>query len=532
MFKRMFNPQAAVSFSVPLKQFFSSRKGLIFVSLTLAIFIAALVIFDNLLPALFAATVAVGAVVWAFLTGYADLKDGLKRLGQDTGFSDTTPSASDLLKQLDSLKARREHLSETELSQIEVLEKTLAQKLLQELQRHAGADAEDDQPSALQSDQKKELADIFRSRDAMDQQVTRLLALSKVDEALSLLEAQAKADTEQAQSHWRRLGRLAYNINTPQALRAYENVVALGSEQIWDAVYLARLQQRSGDLAASHTTIDNALQRFPVPDGRNASREKLRDVSVLYSELGDIRTALGDLSWAEGSYRADLAIAKSLAEQDPGNVDWQRDLSVSYNNVGDLQRAQGDLSGAEESYRGALDISVQLVKQDPGNADWQRDLSVSYERIGDLQRAQGDLSGAEESYRGARDISVQLVKQDPGNADWQRDLSVSYNNVGDLLRAQGDLSGAEESCRGALDISVQLVKQDPGNVDWQRDLSISFERLGDLKEDRQDIPAAIDFYRKSLPVAKQLADKFPTHPQFVRDVQITERRLAELEQRE
>ena len=386
MFKRMFNPQAAVSFSVPLKQFFSSRKGLIFVSLTLAIFIAALVIFDNLLPALFAATVAVGAVVWAFLTGYADLKDGLKRLGQDTGFSDTTPSASDLLKQLDSLKARREHLSETELSQIEVLEKTLAQKLLQELQRHAGADAEDDQPSALQSDQKKELADIFRSRDAMDQQVTRLLALSKVDEALSLLEAQAKADTEQAQSHWRRLGRLAYNINTPQALRAYENVVALGSEQIWDAVYLARLQQRSGDLAASHTTIDNALQRFPVPDGRNASREKLRDVSVLYSELGDIRTALGDLSWAEGSYRADLAIAKSLAEQDPGNVDWQRDLSISFERLGDLKEDRQDIPAAIDFYRKSLPVAKQLADKFPTHPQFVRDVQITERRLAELEQ--------------------------------------------------------------------------------------------------------------------------------------------------
>ena len=220
----------------------------------------------------------------------------------------------------------------------------------------------------------------------MDQQVTRLLALSKVDEALSLLEAQAKADTEQAQSHWRRLGRLAYNINTPQALRAYENVVALGSEQIWDAVYLARLQQRSGDLAASHTTIDNALQRFPVPDGRNASREKLRDVSVLYSELGDIRTALGDLSWAEGSYRADLAIAKSLAEQDPGNVDWQRDLSISFERLGDLKEDRQDIPAAIDFYRKSLPVAKQLADKFPTHPQFVRDVQITERRLAELEQ--------------------------------------------------------------------------------------------------------------------------------------------------
>ena len=94
------------------------------------------------------------------------------------------------------------------------------------------------------------------------------------------------------------------------------------------------------------------------------------------------------------SYRADLAIAESLARSDASNAGWQRDLSVSYGKVGDVEVAQGQLAQALESYRAEFAINDRLAKSDPSNAGWQRELSVAYQNIGNVEVAQGDLAQA------------------------------------------------------------------------------------------------------------------------------------------
>ena len=98
---------------------------------------------------------------------------------------------------------------------------------------------------------------------------------------------------------------------------------------------------------------------------------------------------------------------------------------MSYDNIGDVKTAQGDLAGALKAYQDSLEIRERLAKSDPGNAGWQRDLSVSYDKIGDVKTAQGDLAGALKAYQDSLAIGDRLAKSDPGNAGWQRDLSVS-----------------------------------------------------------------------------------------------------------
>jgi tetratricopeptide (TPR) repeat protein len=84
--------------------------------------------------------------------------------------------------------------------------------------------------------------------------------------------------------------------------------------------------------------------------------------------------------------------------------------------VGDVLQAQGQLAAAQAAYAEYVAISQQLAEQDPGNADWQRDLAVAHSRVGDVLQAQGQLAAAQAAYAEDLAISRRLAEQDPGNA--------------------------------------------------------------------------------------------------------------------
>ena len=93
--------------------------------------------------------------------------------------------------------------------------------------------------------------------------------------------------------------------------------------------------------------------------------------------IGDLLVRQGYPDEALSAYRDGLAIAKGLAEKDPGNAEWQRDLSVSDDRIGDVLAATGEIDTALASYRDSLAIRSLQAQRDPSNVLWQIDLAVS-----------------------------------------------------------------------------------------------------------------------------------------------------------
>ena len=174
------------------------------------------------------------------------------------------------------------------------------------------------------------------------------------------------------------------------------------------------------------------------------------------SEAAKLRADLGDLDAALVSYKADLAIAQALAQQDASNTLWQRDLSISHEKIGDIQRAQGDLDAALISYQASLEIRQALAQQDVNNTEWQRDLSISHNNIGDIQQAQGDLDAALISYQASLDMRQALAQHDPSNARWQVNLASSYAKI-----AQLDGQDARQYWQRAHDILQPFLTSTP-----------------------------------------------------------------------
>ncbi|MDP6831786.1 MAG: tetratricopeptide repeat protein, partial [Alphaproteobacteria bacterium] len=340
---------------------------------------------------------------------------------------ETPPNEGNLLALLEYLKAREDKLDDQRRAQLRRLEKSFEERAFDKLMKAAGLkEAPVDKKAEL--DTRKAVKEAIEEGAAEERRAVALIAEGKYHEGLQLLSERALAATQENAAQWRRIGRLAYGVDTSRALDAYEKAYALEKTVTWDAVYLSRLHMRAGAVAKAHRTIADALGRIPAAEER--------DRSVLLDELGNVLRDQGDLAGAAKSYRAGLEIRKRLAGRDPDNAGGQHDLSVSHDRIGDVLWAQGDLSGAAKSYRASLEIRKRLAGQDPENTSWQRDLSVSHDSIGDVLRAQGDLSGAAKNYRAGLEIAERLAARDPENTGWQRDLSVSHERIGDVHRAR------------------------------------------------------------------------------------------------
>ena len=312
-----------------------------------------------------------------------------------------------------------------------------------------------------------------------------------------------------------------------KAVAYYDQRGDHGSEAELRTRALAR--RNLGDVLAAQGHADQALAEYRASmaiaktlaanDPTNAGLQL--DLSNSHDTIGDALRAQGDAAGALAEYRVALAITTTLTANDPTNAAQHRQLSFSHNRIGDVLRAQGDAAGALAEFRAAMAIREKLAASDPTNADWQRDLSVSHDRIADVLSEQGDAAGALAEYRASMAIATTLVRNDPTNADRQRDLSVSHHNVGDVLRAQGDAAGALAEYRAAMAIRASLAANDPTNADRQRDLSLSHNRIGDMMRRQGDVAGALAAYRAAMAIRATLAAIDPTNADRQRDLSVS-----------
>jgi tetratricopeptide (TPR) repeat protein len=124
-------------------------------------------------------------------------------------------------------------------------------------------------------------------------------------------------------------------------------------------------------------------ERYVVDPGNPRNQTNL---TASYVKVGDFLMAQGNLVQALKWYRDGLAVglagADRLVKSDLENVVWQHNLSL-YSRVGDVLMAQGNLADALKSYQDGLAAADRLAKLDPENAGWSRDVSIASKKIGE-----------------------------------------------------------------------------------------------------------------------------------------------------
>jgi tetratricopeptide (TPR) repeat protein len=327
-----------------------------------------------------------------------------------------------------------------------------------------------------------------------------------------------------------RRGRLDFARSAVGAVRAWQEQASAEEKATSDwqresaSVFskLGDLAVAQGDLAGaldSHTESKTIAERLAASDPANTKWQ--RDLSVSLNKLGELAVAQGDLAGALRSFTESKSIRERLAASDLANAAWQRDLAQSHCWVGMVEQQSGDLAKAKVSFTQYKNTMERLAASDPANAAWQRDLSVSFDKLGDLAVAQVDLAGALRSFTESKTIAERLAASDPANAAWQRDLSVSLNNLGDLAVAQGDLAGALRSFTEAKTIAESLAASDPVNAGWQRDLSVSFDKLGGLAVAQGDLAGALRSFTESKTIRERLTASDPANAAWHRDLSVS-----------
>ncbi|MBL8327815.1 MAG: hypothetical protein JNJ71_03115, partial [Rubrivivax sp.] len=119
---------------------------------------------------------------------------------------------------------------------------------------------------------------------------------------------------------------------------------------------------------AAVVMASEALARLPPS---TAGWAPLADVEV----QGSMRLGLTERALART--REVSAVFEQRVAAEPGRADYQRGLSVSYSKLGDLMSALGQGEQAREFFEKSLAIRKRLAEAEPGRADYQRDLSVS-----------------------------------------------------------------------------------------------------------------------------------------------------------
>lgn len=220
------------------------------------------------------------------------------------------------------------------------------------------------------------ISDLLNSKDTRKAEAVSALDQGDIEAAgdhlLKVARQDGSAATDFAKNSrdtYREAGSLFYPIDTRKAIEAYQACLDHGSKRAWDHIYLGRLYLRGGQSNKAKAVLEAGLQNSSDPHDR----------MVLSNDLGDIISVQNDLNAAKAYYEDGLKVAKTLADGDPGNAEYQRDLIVSFSKlaaaepenalswcmqakaVSDSMTVKGQFAPVDAHIPGMIDAEIALL---------------------------------------------------------------------------------------------------------------------------------------------------------------------------
>jgi serine/threonine protein kinase/class 3 adenylate cyclase len=275
-----------------------------------------------------------------------------------------------------------------------------------------------------------------------------------------------------------------------------------------------------GEIADKVLAYFDALPKEDLSDSELFRRSKALD------QIGQVRSAEGDLPAALAAFQEALDLGEDLRARGDARPEWLQELGASHYWVGYVLRAQGDLEGALRHWQSYLDLSEELAARDPDNTDWQLEVAYSHHNLGFLLRDRGDLQGALERLEAALGIERKLVQEHPERPELGYDLAKFYNAVGSVLEEMGRLGDALERYRSEVSLKQDAVERNPDSVPRRSSLAIGHNYLGKLLEAMGQPGAALTEYRAAVALLTEPAAKDPENAGLQRDLAINGLRIA------
>jgi serine/threonine-protein kinase len=292
---------------------------------------------------------------------------------------------------------------------------------------------------------------------------------------------------------------------------------------------LGDLRQRLepvGRLDALDGVAGKALDYFAtVSDEELSDEDRFRRAKAL-TQIGEVRTAQGDLAAARRSLEEAHALAREVVAHAPGNGEWLMGLGAIEFWMGNVDWLQGDLAAAQGRFEAYLDVAERLVRLDASKPEWRLEKAYAHSNLGTLEEARGDVAGALSHFRLTVDAKRELLRQDPGSTRWQKELADSLSWLGEALVSGGDLGGARERYEEGRVLLEGLVAGEPRNTQHRYLLAIAHSKVGATDESLGRTDEAVRQFEQYLTLTRALEELDPANADWRREVAVARQRLG------
>ena len=253
------------------------------------------------------------------------------------------------------------------------------------------------------------------------------------------------------------------------------------------------------------------LQAVVDRDPKNTmARGELRaSYTALALPLAIHPSNLGDVEGALDALRRAIAIAESLAAEDPQNLGYQQGLAVSYGDFVRVSLNHGKTGDAIDYARKALAIGESLVREHPAVPLYRREVAVQHRNVGLTLMQSGATADALRHFRHAVALFEQLAKEDPSDARTRRSSAYGYRDLAEALAANGVREEALTNFSTALRIFDELAAKDPSNAIVRGQQVITHSKMSRFFADADDASAAMASARRSIEIGESLVSATP-----------------------
>ncbi|HIB38440.1 tetratricopeptide repeat-containing sensor histidine kinase [Mesonia sp.] len=213
--------------------------------------------------------------------------------------------------------------------------------------------------------------------------------------------------------------------------------------EVYNLIYIARIQQKLGVLQESEATATKALQ---VLENTASSSTKKAYQNTLYNHLGKLYKETGKLKQASYFYKK--AVSNASAKQ----------KAILYNNLGNIARDQQNDSTALDYYTKAIALSEQTDNLE--NLARARDNSGYLFRVSQPQRALSEM-------RSALELREKLQLQEG--------LFTSYIHLGEYYQLQ-----QQKQLAKAYFIKAQSIAEQFKNLKYKESALQQLLRMADI----------------------------------------------------
>lgn len=235
-----------------------------------------------------------------------------------------------------------------------------------------------------------------------------------------------------------------------------------------------------GDAYALDFETEKALASYQfalrVLSAADATQEPtMRETAMAYARVADATAALGHLRQAVNYYERSIDIRQTLARRNPENDDYQRDLFSAYISLGSLLGASRPLSlhdrkAAKPWFEKATAIAKALAEKDPGSARSTVDLAFSSAHLADVIQDE-DPEQSLRFYRESIRMFDEIVAGSPANVSFRQWQARRYEGIARVLEARRRLSESLEMYQKALEIRSAVAADEPARRELNGELA-------------------------------------------------------------